>query len=204
MMERLRKRGGFTLLELMIVVVILAILAVVAIFSYKKYMRKARTQEAMGVLGDIKVKQAQFMASYGRYVTTSNGLSDWNDDSGYFPDPITPGDPMPWTVDCTTADPTTAAGAFCQLGVRSASETYFQYKTVGFDPDVPALAGSPPDSTIPNAAWTNAGSPMWWYASARTWWDPEDRRPQAAVVVLMSVLASEPIIKEEHAADFAE
>lgn len=204
MMERFRKRGGFTLLELMIVVVILAILAVVAIFSYKKYMRKARTQEAMGVLGDIKIKQSQFMASYGRYITTSNGVSDWNNDAGYFPAPITPGQPMDWVVDCTTADPTTPQGAFCQLGVRPANATYFQYKTVGWDPNEATLAGDPPNTTIPVNEWQDAGSPMWWYASARTWWDPDDTRPQAAVVVMMSVLASEPIVKEEQAADFAQ
>lgn len=204
MMERLRKRGGFTLMELMIVVVILAILAVVAVFSYKKYMRKARTNEAMGVLGDIKIKQAQFMASFGQYVSTTNGLSEWSDDAGYWPPVVTPGEPMPWNLDCSAATPGTPDGGFCQLGVKPANDTYFQYKTVGFNPNEAALAGSPPSDTIDVQAWQNNGSPMWWYASARTWWDPDDRRPQAAVAVMISVITTEPVVKESMEADFAQ
>lgn len=205
MMDRFRKRGGFTLLELMIVVVILAILAVVAVFSYKKYMRKARTQEAMGVLGEIKIKQAQFMASFGRYVSTSNGISEWSDDAGYYPHPFdSDGKPMPWTMNCQLAAPDTPEGGFCQLGVRASNATYFQYKTVGWDPNTPGLDADPPSDSIDIPAWQNNGSPRWWYASARTWWDPEDRRPHSGVVVLLSVITPEPVVKEEMAVDFAQ
>lgn len=204
-MYRLRDRRGFTLLELMIVVVILAILAVVAIFSYKKYMRKARAQEAIAVLGDIKIKQAQFMASYGQYVSTSNSADNWSDAAGYYPSQngAWGNDPLKWDVDCSAADPTTPGGAFCQLGVRpGAGEIWFQYKTVGWRPGDAEFSGVPPDDTIPNVAWRDAGSPMWWYATARTWWDPSDTRPQAAVVALTSVLLVEPVIKEALAPDF--
>jgi len=49
----MRRRGGFTLIELMIVVAILAILAVVAVPSFVKYMRRAKTTEAIQMLEHI-------------------------------------------------------------------------------------------------------------------------------------------------------
>ena len=47
MIERIRSKKGFTLIELMIVVAILAILAVVAVPAFIKYMRRAKTTEAI-------------------------------------------------------------------------------------------------------------------------------------------------------------
>ena len=47
-------KGGFTLIELMIVVAILGILAVVAIPAFVRYMRKAKTAEALRMLNKIE------------------------------------------------------------------------------------------------------------------------------------------------------
>ena len=200
-----RRERGFTLVELLIVVVILAVLAVVAVFAYKRYVRNARVQEAISVLGDIKIKQAQFFASYGRYISTVNSDSEWDEDAGYWPATIPPegGLEQDWNVDCTTAAAGTAEGEFCILGVRPATAVYFQYKTVGWNSDEATLAGDPPAGTIPTAAWQNAGEPRWWYASARTHWT-RDTRPQAWVAVLISVILKEPIAKHAYEVDFAQ
>ncbi len=50
-----RVKGGFTLIELMIVVAIIGILAAVAIPAFMKYMRKAKTTEAINGLNKIYI-----------------------------------------------------------------------------------------------------------------------------------------------------
>ncbi len=200
-------KRGFTLIELMVVVVILAILAVVAVFAYSNYMRRARTQEAMAFLGDIRIKQAQFYASYGRFVSTDTaGPSNYSDSAGYWPPDITPGAPQQWMPsgqDCNNAAPDTPLGRFCLLGVRPSNEIYFQYKTVGWNPHAPGFSGDPPADTIPITAWQDAGRPPWWYAVARTKWS-SDPRDSAYVYVMVSVVLPEAIVKDAYAPDFAQ
>ena len=62
-----RRPGGFTLLELMIVVAIVAILASVALTSYAAQMRKSARAEAQSALTDAASRQQQFLVDRRRY-----------------------------------------------------------------------------------------------------------------------------------------
>jgi type IV pilus assembly protein PilE len=65
-----RKMGGFTLIELMIVVAIIAILAAIAYPSYTEYVRKSRRAQAKADLMEL-TQQAE------RYRTTENHYTGW-------------------------------------------------------------------------------------------------------------------------------
>jgi type IV pilus assembly protein PilE len=63
---------GFTLIEILVTVVIVGILATIALPSYNDYVIRARFAEAMGNLGDLRVKMEQYYADNRSY---SNDLA---------------------------------------------------------------------------------------------------------------------------------
>lgn len=76
--------GGFTLIELMVVVVIMAVLVAVAIPNYASYVLKGKLTEGQTLLADLQLRQEQYYAdnrayadgmtprSAGKYFTTTS------------------------------------------------------------------------------------------------------------------------------------
>lgn len=63
--KRLRQAGGFTLLELLMVVIIIAILAALALPGYFRAVEKARTAEATIAMGQVRGAVQRYCVQYG-------------------------------------------------------------------------------------------------------------------------------------------
>jgi len=60
-------KKAFTLLELIIVVIIMGILISIAIPTFRVSIEKARSAEGISILGDIRLAQTRYFASYDTY-----------------------------------------------------------------------------------------------------------------------------------------
>jgi type IV pilus assembly protein PilE len=74
----LSKRGGFTLIELMIVIAIIGILGAIAVPIYTHYVYRARQLEAKTLLMTLKTEQEQWRAENQTYTTTLANLVESN------------------------------------------------------------------------------------------------------------------------------
>src|SRR6267142_5219091 len=68
MLRNLKKREGFTLIELMIVVAIIGILAAIAIPNFIKFQLRAKAGEAKINLAGIRTAQESYFAEAGTYM----------------------------------------------------------------------------------------------------------------------------------------
>lgn len=69
-------RGGFTLIEILVVVVIVAILAAIAYPSYVESVRKARRAEARSLLLQLMQQQERFYSQRNTYIAFAAGAAD--------------------------------------------------------------------------------------------------------------------------------
>ena len=87
---RRMNQGGFTLVELMIVVAIIGLLAMIGYPSYEEYIRRANRTEAKNLMMRIAGEQEKFFSTFNRYSGSINGARTG--------DPATSGLNMPDTT----------------------------------------------------------------------------------------------------------
>ena len=76
MLQKLRNKKGFTLIELMIVVAIIGILAAIAIPNFLRYQLKSKTSEAKTCIGSIRTNEETFQAENDRFKTCGANPAD--------------------------------------------------------------------------------------------------------------------------------
>jgi type IV pilus assembly protein PilE len=107
-----RITGGFTLIELMIIVAVIGVLAAVALPSFLDSIRKGRRSEAVAALGQIQQAQERRRANSSAYTNTLAELQQLNLDadqktpSGYYTVSIDQANATMYTVTATAVSGT--------------------------------------------------------------------------------------------------
>jgi len=124
------KTGGFTLIELMIVVAVIAILAAIAYPAYTEYVIRGKRAEGRAILMDTAARLERFYSDNNRYATTNNtfppGINTTSENGHYTMSIVTTGTYQTYIL---TAVPATFTDADCgnltldQTGARGRTGT---------------------------------------------------------------------------------
>jgi len=75
MREGMKRRGGFTLIELMITVAIIAILSAIAMPSYLDYVRKGKRADARAQIQAASIAQEKYRLNNATYANTTAAIA---------------------------------------------------------------------------------------------------------------------------------
>ena len=78
-----RRRGGFSLTEVLVAVAIVGLLAAVAIPAYQHYTKRARIADAFVRMNDYRTRAMEYLVSHGRFPPNETNLAladSWSHD----------------------------------------------------------------------------------------------------------------------------
>lgn len=75
-MSNVRSKGGFTLIELMIVVAIIGVLAAIAIPAYQDYVKRARMSEVINAYDAIATGASEYYSTLSYFPSESYGANN--------------------------------------------------------------------------------------------------------------------------------
>jgi len=173
----IRRRRGFTLVELLAVVSIMGILATIGLTSFLGHMRQARTAEVRATVQAISAAQERFRAEHLQYFDVSGG-----DLTRYYPT-TEPGDTLYNFYGQTGGND---AANWARLRPQITGPVRFGYATVAGLPgaDYPTLALS---TTV---SWPEAVGP-WYVVQASGDQDQDGVRAVAVATSFSNIVAWE-------------
>jgi type IV pilus assembly protein PilA len=131
MKKTLKNQGGFTLIELMIVVAIIGILAAVAIPQYMNFTKKSKSSEAKVIVAGFVTAEAAYFAEQNTFTEDEiNNLGDPASSAKYYAYSATINADTSVTVTATPNGTGTDAGLVNNWSIRywgitgQKSETY--------------------------------------------------------------------------------
>ena len=119
MLSHLKRREGFTLIELMIVVAIIGILAAIAIPNFIKFQLRSKAGESKVNLAAIRTAEESYFAEAGTYM-----------DMPPTPAAFVPGLKTPFVPVCPNPLPVWAPGGQgnCWIGWQPEGDVYYSYQ----------------------------------------------------------------------------
>jgi len=126
-----KRRGGFTLIELMIVVAIIGILAAIAIPNFVRFQLRSKSSEGKTNLAGIRTSEESYFAEYGQYIGAAISPAALN---------------VPASSKQNFVDAGAAGMNFNTIGWQPEGQVYFQYAVVVGGTDYTADAAADIDA----------------------------------------------------------
>ncbi len=153
LINKMKKREGFTLIELMIVVAIIGILAAIAIPNFLKFQLRAKSGEGKLNLSGIRTAQESYFAETGTFM---NWVSNPNAAGTRFQQK------QQWGVVCAVPPVPGVDPGFCFVGWEPEGDVYFNYQVNTDGPAGPNLIPSNQFFAAAESDIDGDGTPNYW------------------------------------------